>query len=228
MKLRLTGRRPEPAFRSGSALVSGALLLALAGCASGPAPVDHYYRIDAGSPSAPSARFLSGNLQVDRLRSDALAGGRHILYRQSGDATEIHQRPYHRWTDPPAILLQTELVSYLEKAGVADAVLPATALVRPDFVVSGRLSHFEQVVDPDNRVVVELQLTLTSSDGRILVNERYREEREASGSEVAASAAAFGDAVNGIFGRFLEDVSASTPDADPIGGAGLTAAGSPS
>jgi ABC-type uncharacterized transport system auxiliary subunit len=192
-----------------SLLGLGTLVVGLAGCASGPAPVDHYYRIDVRSPANRSAHRLAGNLQVDRLRVDALAGERHILYRSSGDASEIRQHPYHRWSDPPAILIQTALVSYLDSAEVAEVVMTATARVQPDFVISGRLSRFEQVLDPSVRVVVELQLTLTSSDGRVLVNERYQEERGPSSSDVAASADAFAEAVNGIFGRFLADLSAS-------------------
>jgi ABC-type uncharacterized transport system auxiliary subunit len=184
--------------------------------------VDHYYRIDAGSPTSRPDRNLAGNLQVDRLRTDAVIGERHLLYRRSVNAPEILQRPYHRWSDPPAILLQTALVSYLDSAEVAEEVMPATARVQPDFVVSGRLSRFEQVLEPSGRVVVELQLILTSSDGRVLVNERYREERESSSTSVETAASAFGAAVVGIFQRFLTDLDASIAAIERPGEAGLT------
>ncbi len=185
------------------------LLLVLWGCASGPAPTDHHYRIDVGAPEAPAARRLNGILQVDRLRADALAGERNLLYRRGSDRSEIRKYSYHRWSDPPAILLQTELVAFLDEAGAAEVVIPATARVQPDYLVSGRLHDFEQVLDSDARVSVEIRLTLTSSDGEILTDQRYREERAAMDRTVAASANAFGEAVHDIFERFLADLSAS-------------------
>ena len=54
------------------------LLLVLWGCASGPAPADHHYRLDVAAPEAPAAKRLDGVLQVDRLRADALAGERDV------------------------------------------------------------------------------------------------------------------------------------------------------
>jgi ABC-type uncharacterized transport system auxiliary subunit len=185
------------------------LLIALWGCTSGPAPADRHYRLDVGSPEAPATTRLSGILQVDRLRADALAGERDVLYQKSGDRSEIRQHSYHLWSDPPAILIQTELVSFLDQAGAADTVVPVTARVRPDYLVSGRLRHFEQVLDSNPRVKVEIHLTLTSSDGRILTNQTYRDERAAADRTVAASASAFGEAVHDIFERFLADLNAS-------------------
>ncbi len=190
-------------------LVMGAVLsLTLWSCASGPAPIDHYYQIDAGVPDAPVARKLEGNLQVDRFRTDALTGERQLLYKETADASEIRQHSYQRWSDPPAILLQTELISFLSVAAAADTVISATARVRPDYVVSGRIRDFERVLEPEVRAVVEIQLAVTSAAGeRILVNHSYREERAAANSTIAASAVAFSEAVHIIFERFLADLS---------------------
>ena len=193
----------------GLRLVRTLLVLAVSGCVSGPAPTDHHYRIDVGAPEAPAAKRLSGILQVDRLRADALAGERQILYREGSDGSEIREYTYHRWSDPPDILLQTKLVTFLDEAGAAQVVIPATARVQPDYLVSGRLHDFEQVLDSDARVSVEIHLTLASSDGEILINQRYREERTATDRTVAAAADAFGEAVHDIFERFLADLSAS-------------------
>jgi ABC-type uncharacterized transport system auxiliary subunit len=191
-------------YRTGSLL-----LLVLWGCVSGPAPTDHHYRLDVRSPEAPAATRLSGVLQVDRLRTDALSGERDVLYRQDSESSEIRQYSYHLWSDPPAILIQTELVRFLDEAGAADTVIPATARVQPDYLVSGRLSHFEQILDSEPRVSVEIHLTLTSSDGRILTNQTYHDERAAADRTVAAATRAFGQAVHDIFERFLADLGAS-------------------
>ncbi len=201
---------PTVANRMGLLLIGAGLSLTLWSCALGPAPIDHYYQIDAGVPDTPAARRLPGNLQVDRLRADTLTGARQLLYKEITDASEIRQHPYHRWSDPPAILLQTELISFLSAASVADTVISATARVKPDHVVHGRIRHFERVLAPEVRVIVEIKLTVTSAAGEeILVNHSYREEQAAANSTIAASVVAFGEAVHIIFERFLADLGDS-------------------
>jgi ABC-type uncharacterized transport system auxiliary subunit len=192
-------------------LIGAALSLMLWSCASGPAPIDHYYQIDAGVPGALAARKLEGSLQVDRLRTDALTGERQLLYKETADASEIRQHPYQRWSDPPAILLQTELISFLSAAAVADTVMQATARVKPDYMLSGRILDFERVLEPEVRAVVEIQLIVTSTaEKEILVNNSYREEQTAANSTIAASAVAFSEAVHVIFERFLADLSSGS------------------
>ncbi len=201
---------PIAANRIGLLLIGAGLSLTLWSCASGPAPIDHYYRIDAGVPDASAARGLQGNLQVDRLRADAVTGERQLLYKETADASEIRRHPYHRWSDPPAILLQMELVSFLSAASVADTVLSTTARVKPDYVVYGRIRHFERVLEPEVRAIVEIQFAVTSAAGEeILVNNSYREERAAANSTIAASAVAFSEAVHAIFEQFLSDLGGS-------------------
>ena len=191
-------------------LIGAALSLTLWSCASGPAPIDHYYEIDAGVPDAPVAKKLEGNLQVDRFRTDTLIGERQLLYKETVDAPEIRQHTYQRWSDPPAILLQTELIAFLSAAAAADVVMPTTARVKPDYVISGRIRDFERVLAPEVRAVVEIQLVVTSAaDKEILINHSYREERAAANSTVAASAVAFSEAVHVIFERFLADLGSS-------------------
>ena len=196
--------------RIGLLLIGAVLSLTISSCASGPAPIDHYYQIDAGVPDAPLPKKLEGNLQVDRLRTDALMGERQLLYKKTADAPEIRQHSYQRWSDPPAILLQTELIAFLSAAAAADTVMSATARVKPDYVVSGRIRNFERVLKPKVRAVVEIQLAVTRAAGEeILFNHSYREERAAANSTIAASAVAFNEAVHAIFERFLADLGGS-------------------
>jgi ABC-type uncharacterized transport system auxiliary subunit len=196
--------------RIGLPLFGSVIALILWSCASGPAPIDHYYEIDAGVPNAPLANKLKGNLQVDPLRTNALTGERQLLYKETSDASEIRQHPYQRWSDPPPILLQTELISFLSAAAAADSVMSATARVKPDYVVSGRINDFERVLEPRVRAIVEIHLVAMSADGdEILVNHTYREERAAANSTIAASAVAFSEAVHAIFEQFLADLGGS-------------------
>jgi ABC-type uncharacterized transport system auxiliary subunit len=191
-------------------LIGVGLSLALWGCASGPAPIDHYYRIDAGVPEVSATRKLEGNLQIDRLRADALTGERQLLYKETAGASEVRQHPYQRWSDPPAILLQVELVSFLNLAKVADSVMAATARVKANYVISGRIHEFERVLEPEARAVVEIQFLVTSAgDGEVLVNRTYREERTAANASVEASVVAFSECVHIIFEQLLTDLGSS-------------------
>ena len=147
---------------------------------------------------------------LERLRTYALMGERQLLFKKTADAPEIRQHPYQRWSDPPAILLQTELIAFLSAAAAADTVMSATARVKPDYVVSGRILNFERVLKPKVRAVVEIQLAVTRAAGEeILFNHSYREERAAANSTIAASAVAFSEAVHAIFERFLADLGGS-------------------
>jgi ABC-type uncharacterized transport system auxiliary subunit len=194
--------------RTGLLLIGAGLWLTLWGCASGPAPIDHYYRIDAGVPDAPAAKKLEGNLQIDRLRADALTGKRQILYKETANSSKIRQHPYQLWSDPPTILLQAELVSFLSAAAAADSVISATARVKANYAVSGRIREFERVLGPKVHVIVEIQLATTSAEsGEILVNRIYREERDAASASVEASVVAFNEAVHIIFQQFLADLT---------------------
>ena len=142
-----------------------------AACA-GPAPIDHFYSVDAANPSSASETPLPGTLHVEPLRSDGLVGQRQLLYRQQEDSAEIRRYGYHLWTDPPAIALQTELVGFLRAAAAAEIVMEANARTRPNYTISGRIHRFEQVLGGDPMVVVELDLTVTGADGALLVHEK--------------------------------------------------------
>ncbi len=192
-------RRMRKCAASSLALAS---TLVFAACAGGPAPIDHYYRIRVADPTNTSGDSLAGTLHVDPLRTDGLVGQRHLLYRQQEDSAEIRQYNYQRWTNPPAIALQTALVSFLRDANVVEIVMEANTQTRPNYRVSGRVHRLEFVLG-DSAVIVEIDLTATGTGGEVLVHESYTEQRAAA--DVAVSASAIGDAVHGIFERFLLD-----------------------
>ena len=184
---------------------------ALHGCASGPAPIDHFYRIEVAAPSDSNGEPLAGTLHVDRLRADALARDRNVVYRLEGDTAEIRQYAYPRWTDPPAISLQTELISFLQQANAAEIVMAANARTRPSWIVDGRVIHFESLAGgPHPRVIVELDLHVMTADGDILMRRTYLETRPASTSGIAPVADALNEAVHSIFERFLSDLRAAS------------------
>ena len=188
-----------------------ALPLLVAGCASGPAPRDHFYRLEIPAPTAKlEPAPLHGTLEVDRLRADALTRERTLLYRESSDNPEVRRHSYHKWIDSPTLLIQRQLVEYLRGAGAATRVVTPDMRVKPDLVIAGQLLELQQIQGgSEPHVVVEMELTLTRISGRVLlVHETYREQRPTSGGGASAAVDSFGAALAAIFERFLADVGA--------------------
>ncbi|UCE86985.1 MAG: membrane integrity-associated transporter subunit PqiC [Deltaproteobacteria bacterium] len=191
-------------------LLAAALLAAL-GCASGPAPRDHFYRLQVAPPSrAPAEPTLHGTLEISRFRADALTGERQLIFLESSDASEVRRHAYHRWVDPPSVMLQIQLAGYLRAAHAAELVILPEVRVRPDFLLAGRILRLEQILsEAASRVVVELELSMTRmAGGDVMVLRRYRESRALDSRDVAESVRAYGEATSAIFERFLAEVRA--------------------
>jgi ABC-type uncharacterized transport system auxiliary subunit len=197
-------------MRSRAWLAGAALLLA---CAGGPAPRDHFYRIETANPAPLAAPVFPGTVEVERFRADALTGGVRIVKRQAADASELEPYPYHQWADPPTILLQNRLVGFLRQAQAAPLVVTPDLRARADFSVLGRIAQLEhQTGGGAPRAVVELELAVSRESDRALLLQRvYREEQPAAGPSVAEAVDAAGAAVAAIFTRFLADAQAQIP-----------------
>jgi ABC-type uncharacterized transport system auxiliary subunit len=189
---------------AGTVLIAGTCV----SCLSGPAPTDHYYRIELSAPAALPQPVLAGTVEVDRFRTEAIAQGRRMLYRDASTPGEISPYAYHHWTEPPSVMLQDQLVEYLRTAGVAGRIVTSAVNVPSDYRINGRILHLERVLGSGNpRVVIELELTLIRNQGNeVLLLETYRDERETGGSRVSEAVAAYDEAVGAIFARFVADM----------------------
>ncbi len=183
----------------------------LLGCAAGPAPRDHFYRLDVGAPSRTfETPPFAGTLEVRRFRADALTEGRLVVFRHANDPAEVQRHAYHRWLDSPTAMLQEQMATYLRAAHAAPLVVTPVMRVRPDYALSGRVVRFERVLGGSRPgVVVELEFTVTrEADRELLLLATYREEREAEGDGVGRAALAFNRSLADILDRFLADASA--------------------
>jgi len=197
-------------MRAAAWLAGSALALA---CAGGPAPTDHFYRIEAPAPAPLAAPVFPGTVEVDRFRADALTGGVRIVKRQTAGASELEPYSYHQWADPPTILLQTCLVDFLRRAKAATLVVTPELRARAEFTVLGRIDLLEhQGAGGAPRAVVALDLTISRvSDRAVLLQRVYREERPAAGPSVGEAVDAANAAVGAIFTRFLADAETQIP-----------------
>jgi ABC-type uncharacterized transport system auxiliary subunit len=183
-----------------AAALVACLATLLSGCAGGPAPTHHYYRLEPGEPAASLGRpALDGVLVVDRLRAEAIASGRELLERNAS-SPELRRRSYHHWVEPPPTMLQVGIVGYLRAAGVASQVVTPDLHLRPDYELAGRILAFERVVGSSApRVRIALELSLTRVEGReLLLLETYVDELEARGHGIDDAALAFAEALSSI------------------------------
>ena len=181
----------------------------IGGCIGGPAPQDHFYRLELLAPATPlNPAPLNGTLQVMRPWADALTGERPLLYRQNSEASQLHRHAYHRWVDSPTLILQQEIARYLRASQIAEQVVTPELRVKADYLLSCRILKFERVLGDSPRVVMELELGLTHmKDRQALMLQTYREEQKANGDGVAASVGAYNLALSNILNRFLADTS---------------------
>jgi ABC-type uncharacterized transport system auxiliary subunit len=178
------------------------------GCASGPAPRDHFYRLSITAPAPLPNPAIPGILEVDRLRVEAIAQGRRMLYRDVSLPNAIGHYNYHYWADPPGVMLQDLLAQYLRAAGVAESVIMPGIHVDSDFSLKGRLVRLERHTGSGApRVVVEIEFVLLGTKGNeLLLQKSYSEERTAAGDNIDTSITAYEDALGSIFQQLLADL----------------------
>lgn len=183
----------------------------LSGCASGPAPQDHFYRLDVPAPSASaSGTVLDGELLVERPTTDALTRGRPLLHRGSESSVEVTPYKYHLWVDSPDRLLQRETIDYLRAARVATGVTSRQVDMDPRWVLNAHISRMEHMKSGGDRVIVEIEMRVSPVSGRrARIDKTYRAEQAVSGSGIEAAARAFGSAVGSILGQLVKDLEAS-------------------
>jgi ABC-type uncharacterized transport system auxiliary subunit len=184
------------------------LLTGWLGCASGPAPRDHFYRLNIAAPDRLASPALPGILEVDRLRVEAIAQGRRMLYRDASLPNVIGQYSYHFWADPPGLMLQDQLAESLRAAGVAKSVVTPGIHVDSDFVLKGRLVRLERHTGSGAaRIVVEIEFILLRTNGNeLLLQKDYSEERTVAGDDIGTSITAYDDALDSIVQQLLSDI----------------------
>jgi ABC-type uncharacterized transport system auxiliary subunit len=184
-------------------------VLSLAGCLSGPAPTDQFYQLELPEPQDKfDTPPLKGTLQVTRPEANALTRERPLLYRQNSGSNQVHRHTYHRWADSPTIMLQQEITRYLRASHLANQVVTPTFRVKVHYILSCQILKLERILDGSPRVVMELELGITSiQDNQALLLQTYREEQSANGDGINASVVAYNQALSKILSRFLADSS---------------------
>ena len=199
-------------FRSAIML---SLALVVAGCAQPQIPEDPFYRLTLSQgPATTSIARLNGTVEVGRFIADGVTAGRALVFNRPDQSHEVQAYHYHFWTEPPPIMLQNQLVSFLRSGRVARNVVTPELRIEPEFVISGRIRRFEKTIGTPGRVVAELELGLKDARTDRLVHlKTYRSETSTVDASPRRAVGAFSESVNAIFSQFVRDI-ANPPSTD--------------
>lgn len=188
-------------------LSAAALLVLVSACTQPALPEDHYYRLGGAAPKAGAGGALSGIVEVNRFIASGLTASRAIVYTDSTTAREVRAYHYHLWAEPPPIMLQNALVSYLRAANAAPTVVTPDMRVEPDFIVSGKIRRFEQVRGAAGKVNVELELSVKRSrDDKLILLKPYAVSVGTKGATVGEAVTRISQGINAIYAKFLSDI----------------------
>ncbi len=186
-------------------LLVAVVAFALSGCVGPAAPPDMFYRIE---PAPPASRFatppLPGVLEVERLSADGVVAERALAFAAKEGGPLGHYK-YEYWSEPPGVLLQDRLSRHLAAAGAADRVVTPDIGVLADWTLRGKVRRFEQLA-ATGQVAVELQLSVISRSGELVLLESYGVQVPAGSDKIEAAAAAIERGVSEVFTRFVADL----------------------
>lgn len=185
------------------------LSASLSACGGSPPPPEHFYRLTPPVLSAP-AQPLAGILIVERLRADGVTGERPMVYSRASSDKSLSTYRYHLWTEAPGRMLQQHLVKALKEAKAAKDVLTDEVRAEGDWILKGRLLHFEQVLGGSRpKVVLEADLSLLKAKDYGLVHHAvYLEEEAADNESPAAAVEALQKAFDRLAARLISDLKA--------------------
>lgn len=168
-----------------------ALLLALpalmVACGAGK-PI-HYYSLELAASTPSAADPLPVALILGRFTAPIVYRDTRLLYRSGPNQVDIYEQ--QRWAEPPAELVRGMLLRLLRASGRYRAVNLAGANAQGDYVVRGRVLHFEEVDTPSlsARVAFEVEL-YDPAKGMTLWSHVYEQDEPSGGKDVPSVVAA--------------------------------------
>ena len=191
-----------------SRLLAAAAALALAACTAAPVPKDQFYRLTAGAPASTAASsVLGGGLMIDRPIADGVYSERALVLSRANDRSMIEQYHYHYWAEPPASMLQQQMVDFFRAAGLARQIVTPELRVRNDFALTSKIRRMERVIDGARPMVaLEIEFALHNyRDNKLILLETYSEEVAAGSDGMGDAISALDAALTAILNRFLAD-----------------------
>ena len=190
---------------------SSVLLLGSGCIGQNAVPQDYFYRLPTIHPKSPlHSTLINGAVAVDQFDADGVYRERPLLYVDAQRPLEVMQYHYRHWIQTPSQLVQESVVDYLREANIADSVERFSRGGRKDLLIKGRLQKFERLVQADRYFAVvemEMQFRKKTPQGTIEHIEKYKSQVSAHGPTIHDSVAAFGEALQEIYDKMLNDLN---------------------
>jgi ABC-type uncharacterized transport system auxiliary subunit len=166
-----------------------------AGCATARAP--RYYFLTAApvSPQANASR-LPVTILVGRLSAPRILRDDRVVYGMTD--VEMGVDEYHRWSEPPAEMIEQLLVEHLRHSGQYKSVQRISSTARGDYLLRGHLTSLNEWNDPAGikaRFNVQLEL-FDQKTGTVVWTDSYSHDEPVEKKSVSAVVEALQKNVN--------------------------------
>ncbi|MCI0653839.1 MAG: PqiC family protein [Methylococcaceae bacterium] len=183
------------------------LCVIFAACQSAPVPRETYYQLAPEIRQETPDPKACGTILVGRLETRGFAGGRGIVFRDREDSLEIQRYSYHRWSEPPASMIQDAIARSMRASGLIRYVITPAERANADWIVSGsliRLEHYPNSLPARVELEAELGLVAANSHETLLL-ERYLESEPAASNSIDDAVRAFNKTLERLLVRFQKD-----------------------
>jgi len=178
-----------------------ALLLLATGCA--PHKIQYYQISTSVKPPVPAE--TGPVLLVGRIATPmALQDGR---IRYLAGLNEVGTYEYHRWTDPPGIMVKDALIHVLRASGKFKSVQEAASSAEGDYNLRGKLLEFSEVdiTGISTRVSLDLELREIKS-GRLVWNQTFTHDDPVQAKVVSDVVQSLDRNLQVVLGNVVSDV----------------------
>jgi len=143
-----------------------------------------YYQLEVPETPPAASNAWPVALLLGRISAPHVYRDDRIVYRTGPGQLGTYE--YHRWAEPPTEMLEAVLLRMLRASGRYRTVQPLHSNARGDFILRGRLHHFEEVSDGSlgARVAFEMEL-YEPKTGTTVWTHFYSSEEPVQGKEVA-------------------------------------------
>lgn len=175
------------ARRAAALAAATATLAALLATGCGAARPSKYYQLtvppNAADGAAADSHAYPVTLLVGRITAPELYREDPIVYSSTGEAMGTYE--YHRWAEPPTLMLPEILLRELRATGHFKAVNLLRSDIHGDFLLHGHLYDFKEVNSGSRVARVTLELELRNiKTGSLVWTHFYTHDEPVDGKEV--------------------------------------------
>ncbi|HUJ41831.1 MAG TPA: ABC-type transport auxiliary lipoprotein family protein [Candidatus Acidoferrales bacterium] len=171
---------------SAAAAIAAGMLIVLWGC--GAARPVKYYSLDAPEVT-PSGQPLDVALLIGHFRAPTIYRDTRMVYRTGPNELGLYEG--HRWVEAPALMVEEMMLRTLRRSHSYKSVQLMASNAEGDYVVRGRVEHFEEVDGKPLSARVALHVSLYDpKSGETVWSHTFEHDENASGGTVADVAAA--------------------------------------